>query len=45
MHIVFTRSNESTPPIELPGDHDGNAVPYVFVGDEALPMKTYLLRP
>ena len=33
------------PPKELSGDHDDDAVPYVFVGDEAFPMKTYLLQP
>ena len=33
------------PQKERPGDDDGDAVPYVFVGDEAFPMKTYLLRP
>ena len=29
----------------LPGDTSGVAVPYVFVADEAFPLKPYLMRP
>ena len=29
----------------LPGDDDERAMPYVLVGDEAFPLRPYLMRP
>jgi hypothetical protein len=29
----------------LPGDDSGEVYPYMFVGDEAFPLKTYFMRP
>lgn len=32
-------------PRRLPGDENGDPMPFVFVGDEAFPLKPYLMRP
>ena len=32
-------------PKQLPGDVGGDPMPYIFLGDEAFPLKPYLLRP
>ena len=40
--MTFAQISEST---VLPGDDDGRATPYVLVGDEAFPLRPYLMRP
>lgn len=32
-------------PSPLPNDTTGQPLPYVIVGDEAFPLKSYMLRP
>lgn len=43
--ILFVEQVNLPPPKCLYGDDGGQQMPYVFVGDEAFPLKPYLLRP
>ena len=45
MLSVFTDQVNLPPPTRLPEDENGRDMPYVFLGDEAFPLKPYLLRP
>lgn len=46
MHVSLVAGRVNLPPpAPLPNDESGEAIPYMFVGDEAFPLRPYLMRP